>query len=51
MKNIARTQILNSDAFKQSTRISVYLSLEHEINTQDILNEMFHQQKEVSNSK
>ncbi|XP_055320216.1 5-formyltetrahydrofolate cyclo-ligase [Sitodiplosis mosellana] len=40
-------KILDSDAFKQSTRISVYLSLGHEVNTQDILAEMFRQQKEV----
>ncbi|XP_031635871.1 5-formyltetrahydrofolate cyclo-ligase [Contarinia nasturtii] len=40
-------KILDSDAFKQSTRISVYLSLNQEVNTQAILNEMFRQQKEV----
>lgn len=46
MKYIS-TQVLSSNAFKQAKRISIYLSLSNEINTQNILDEMFHQQKEV----
>lgn len=46
--SFALAQILDMDAFKQSKRISVYLSLTHEVNTQEILSEMFRQQKEVS---
>lgn len=41
------TQVLSSNAFKQAKRISIYLSLSNEINTQNILDEMFRQQKEV----
>lgn len=41
------TQVLSSNAFKQAKRISIYLSLNSEINTQNILDEMFRQQKEV----
>lgn len=41
-------QILDMDSFKQSKRISVYLSLTHEVNTQEILSEMFRLGKEVS---
>lgn len=44
-------QILNSEAFKRSKRISVYLSLSLEVDTKDILAEMFRQQKQVSHLK
>lgn len=40
-------QILDSPAFKESKRVSIYLSLEGEVNTQDILREMFQLNKEV----
>lgn len=35
-------------AFQQSKRISVYLNLPSEVNTMDILSEMFRLKKEVS---
>lgn len=44
-------QILCSDTFKRSTRISVYLSLSHEVDTNNLLVEMFRQQKQVSHLK
>lgn len=40
-------QIIESDAFKESQRISVYLSLDSEVNTKDILSEMIRLNKEV----
>lgn len=35
------------DIFKQSSRISIYLSMEGEVSTKEIVNEMFDQNKEV----
>lgn len=41
-------QIIESAAFQQSKRISVYLSLDSEVSTNDILSEMFRLEKEVN---
>lgn len=44
------SQIIESAAFKQSQRISIYLSLDSEVSTKDILSEMFRLDKEVHDS-
>lgn len=43
-------KVIGSAAFKESQRISVYLSLDCEVSTKDILSEMFRLNKEVLDS-
>lgn len=47
VSNSSICQIIASTAFQKAERISVYLSLDSEVNTKDLLSEMFRANKKV----
>lgn len=48
MLPIINFQILSMEVFKQSSRVSIYLSTDGEVSTKELLNVMFKEKKEVN---